>query len=260
MDAGSLPDGFLTVLVAEVDGPHVEALILSGSHALGGATAFSDVDLGMVLAEDPPGGPRKELFYRQGHLVSVAMRPMSWWRGAMARPEQAVFYLIGLRDARLLIDRNNQFARFQDELRAFDWDPLQQAADDYVSASLVGMAEVAHKLLSARARGDSLSIFEGARALWYELTRLMVIGRGMPVESSARYLTQAQEAAGVDSAWTHWHRAAAGIDAPPTNEQRGSAALRLYVESIAAFAPSMTPHHRRTVQETVSIIERALCD
>src|SRR4051794_22460803 len=85
----SLSEEFLRALVDELAGKQTVAIILAGSHAQGVATPYSDVDMAHLVAA-PLSGPDKRYHYREGHLVSVATRPLAWFRAAVTRPGGAL--------------------------------------------------------------------------------------------------------------------------------------------------------------------------
>src|SRR5436190_11672227 len=207
----SLSDEFLRALVDELAGKQTVAIILAGSHAQGVATPYSDVDLAHLVAA-PHSGPDKRYYYREGHLVSVVTRPLAWFRAAVTRPEHAVHYVAGLREARILLDREGAFRAFQQELETFSWAPMQEAANSYASSAMMHLAEVAHKVLSALARGDRLSLFEAASGLWYALTQAVAVQRGVLAVSSHTHVRHVREAVGTDAPWTRYHGLIAASD------------------------------------------------
>jgi predicted nucleotidyltransferase len=66
-------------------------MVLAGSAVRNAATAYSDIDLAHIMAEGY-AGPEKRFHYRDGRLISVSMRTMSWWRRAVTQPERASFW------------------------------------------------------------------------------------------------------------------------------------------------------------------------
>jgi hypothetical protein len=257
----SLSDEFLRALVDELAGKHTVAIIFAGSHAQGEATPYSDVDLAHLIGA-PLSGPDKRYYYRDGHLVSVATRPLAWFRAAVTRPEQAVFYVAGLREARILLDREGAFRAFQQELEHFSWTPLQEAANAYASSAMMHLAEVAHKVLSALVRGDRLSLFEATSGLWSALTQAVAVQRGVLAVSSHTHLRQVREAVGTDTPWTRYHglvaeSAVQGARAISV-EARAKAALYLYQETVALLRPVIRPEHREVAEQTVVTIAAAL--
>ena len=257
----SLSDEFLRALVDELAGKQTVAIVLAGSHAQGEATPYSDVDLAHLVAA-PLSGPDKRYYYRDGHLVSVATRPLAWFRATVTRPEQAVFYVAGLREARILLDREGAFRAFQQELEHFSWTPLQEAANAYASSAMMHLAEVAHKVLSALVRGDRLSLFEATSGLWYALTQAVAVQRGVLAVSSHTHMRQVREAVGTDAPWTRYHGVVAASDVHAARatsvEARAIAALCLYRETVALLRPVIRPEHREVAEQTVVTIAAAL--
>ena len=257
----SLSDEFLRALVDELAGKQTVAIILAGSHAQGEATPYSDVDMAHIVAA-PLSGPDKRYYYREGHLVSVATRPLAWFRAAVTRPEHAVFYVAGLREARILLDREGAFRAFQQELEHFSWAPLQEAANSYASSAMMHLAEVAHKVLSALVRTDRLSLFEAASGLWYTLTQAVAVQRGVLALSSRTFMRQVREMVGTDAPWTRYHGLVAASEVHAAGatsvEARAIAALCLYQETVALLRPVIRPEHREVAEQTVVTIEAAL--
>jgi hypothetical protein len=257
----SLSDEFLRALVDELATEQTVAIILAGSHAQEDATPYSDVDMAHIVAT-PLSSPDKRYCYREGHLVSIATRPLAWFRAAVRRPERAVLYVAGLREAHILLDKDGAFRAFRQELEDFSWAPLQEAANSYASSSLMHLAEVAHKVLSALVRGDRLSLFEATSGLWYALTLAVAVQRGVLAVSSHTYMRQVREAIGTDAPWTRYHGLVAesggqGAHAAST-EARAIAALCLYQETVALLRPVIRPEHREVAEQTVVTIAAAL--
>ena len=259
--AVSLSEAFLRALVDELAGKQTAAIILAGSHAQGDATPYSDLDMAHIVAA-PLSGPDKQYYYREGHLVSVATRPLSWFRAAVTRPEHAVLYVAGLRGARILLDREGAFHAFQQELENFSWAPLQEAANSYASSAMLHLVELAHKVLSALVRGDRLCLFEAASGLWYALTQVVTVQRGVLVVSSHTHMRQVREAVGMDAPWTRYHGLVAESDVQEARatsvEARAIAALCLYQETVALQRSVIRPEHREIAEQTVVTIEAAL--
>src|ERR671932_747237 len=254
----SLSDEFLRALVDELAGKQTVAIILAGSHAQGDATPYSDVDLAHLVAA-PLSGPDKRYDYREGHFVSVATRPLAWFRAAVTRPEHAVLYVAGLRQARILLDREGAFRAFQQELENFSWTPLQEAANSYASSAMMHLAEVAHKVLSALVRGGRMSLFEATSGLWYALTQAVAVQRGVLAVSSHTHMRQVREAGGENppGARDHWVVAASDVHAARATsvEARAIAALCLYRETVALLRPVIRLEHGEVEEQTVVMIE-----
>jgi hypothetical protein len=257
----TLSEEFLHALVDDLAGKQTVAIILAGSHAQGDATPYSDVDMAHLVAA-PLSGPDKQYYFREGHLVSVATRPLAWFRAAVTRPEHAVLCLAGLRQARILLDREGTFRAFQQELENFSWVPLQEAANSYASSAMMHLAELAHKVLSALVRGDRLSLFEATSSLWFALTQAVAVQRGVLAVSSHTHMRQVREAVGTDAPWTRYHGLVAESDVQAAHatsvETRAIAALCLYQETVVLLRSVIRPEHREVAEQTVVTIEAAL--
>ena len=224
-------------LIGEFAGDGVLAMLLTGSHARGNATRYSDIDLVRFVEHAPTTtAERYRLRYRADWLVSVTTTTRAAMREELWRPERAIFAVEGLRRARILLDRDGQLAALQADAVAFEWAPLQPAADAYAREMLMGLAEEAHKGLTGLSRGDEGTMLYACLGLVRELTRVVVVQRGVLMTSENDFLVGAQRTAGYDSAWTRLHRQLTGFEPLPATRSpavaRAAAALRLYVETV----------------------------
>ncbi|HLQ30711.1 MAG TPA: nucleotidyltransferase domain-containing protein, partial [Ktedonobacteraceae bacterium] len=132
--SSTLSEEFLSKLVAELDNDAVRAIILHGSYVRGDATPpYSDVDLARIVQETPDRTEHKQYTYRDGYLISISTRPLSIYQERLTVPEKAVFTVSGIQEARILLDKDGTFSVIQQEARAFRWELLQAAADNYAT-------------------------------------------------------------------------------------------------------------------------------
>jgi predicted nucleotidyltransferase len=264
LPASPVDDAFLGRLVVELDSDAVTAIILRGSYARDDASSYSDVDLTRFVKEPPEASQQKQFAYHEDRLISISTRTLAQERERLTIPEQAIFVVQGLREARALLDKDGAFEELQQEAKAFTWEPLRAAANEYASRVLMLHTEYIHKILRALLLHDELALSEIALELLFVLTDAVVVQRGILIISGNTYFRQAQDAVGADSAWTRYHRLVAGIDTEAmqavSTEVRGMAALRLYQETVQLLRPILRPEHRDVVEETVSVIDRALSD
>ena len=257
-----LPEAFLHSLVAEYATAEIVALALAGSYARGEATRWSDVDIiryAMDLPADDEG--RYTLAIRGGRLISLATTTIAAKQAEMAQPEEAIFVVPGLRQARILHDPTGALAALHQRARDFTWEPLRAAAASHASETVMGQAEEAHKLLGALSRHDDSAAIYATRGAVKGLTRAVAVGRGVLIESENSYYRQTQQAAGEDSAWTRYHRIAAGFVAPdlpgpqhaPT-DAIGIAALHLYRETARLLQLLLLPRHLPVIEATLAAI------
>ena len=259
MSAFKLPEAFLNSLVDEFVTSDTVAVALAGSYARGDATHWSDVDIIRYAATMPATSEeRYTLAIRDWRLVSVSTTTIAEKQAEMAQPEVAIFAVPGLRQARILHDPSGALAALHQRARDFTWEPLRAAANAYASEMVMGQAEEAHKLLGALNRRDESATLYAAHGAVAGLTRAVAVGRGVLIESENSYYRQVQEAAGLDSAWTRYHRIAAGFVTEPGHttpaDAIGIAALHLYCETARLLWPLFLPHHLRVIQITLDVI------
>lgn len=259
MSAFKLPEAFLNSLVDELMSTDIVAVALAGSYARGDATHWSDIDIIRYAMTMPvTSEERYTLAIRDWRLVSVSTTTIAAKQAEMTQPEAAIFVVPGLRQARILHDPSGALAALHQRARDFTWEPLQAAASAYASEMVMGQAEEAHKLLGALNRRDESATLYAAHAAVMGLTRAVAVGLGVLIESENSYYRQVQEAAGLDSAWTRYHRIAAGYAVDTSHKSPadaiGIAALNLYCETARLLRPSFLPHHLPVIEVTLDVI------
>jgi len=255
-----LSDAFLHAIAAEIDSDEVTAVVIAGSHVRGTATRYSDVDFARFV-RTPPEGKKKRYFYREGHLISVVTWTLDFIEESITRPELAIWRVPALREARILLDKEGVFAAFQQRLRDFRWETLQEQANAWASDVLLLFGEFAHKMLGALLNHDEATMAYATQDLLWTLPEVVAVQRGVLIEGSNRYYAQVQEAVGTDSAWTHFHRLALCLEPFPPHlspaEARGIAALRLYKETVRLLRDTLLPGDRAVIEQTLQVIAEA---
>ncbi len=108
---------------------------------------------------------------------------------------------------------------------------------------------------------DELALAYAIQELLYVLTETLAVQRGVMIQRGNGYYAQVQETAGLDSAWTRYHRMALGLDPLPEHlspiEARGIAALRLYQETVRLLREALQPQECEVIEQAVQIIEQA---
>lgn len=254
----SLPDGFLDAVVADLDGPDITGIILGGSYNRGEATRYSDVDIAVLVAEQKQVEP-KRFEYRDGLLLSVATKSVEGIHADIEKPERAIWVVPGLRDCRVLLDKDGSVGKLISDLQSFTWEPLQDKANRFAGFEIMIGAEEVHKILSGMAKGDRPAIAFAASVLLLGLTEIVAVQRGILVKSDNTYFAQVEESVGTDSDWARYHRLAVGIDPCTSGLSRplvqGAAVLRLYSETLKLVRHVMLPEHRAVAEQAALITE-----
>lgn len=255
MNTNSLSNQFFSTLISDLDTPDLLGILLGGSYARGDATEYSDVDIACIVADDSQL-QRKRFEYRDGRLVSIGTKSIAGIRRDIAKPDAAIWVAPGIGDCRILLDKDGSVAALLEEVRAFLWEPLQEAANSLVSFRLMLAAEMVHKVANELMKGDHLAVSFAVSKLFGALTELVAIGRGVLIKSDNTYYRQVQEAAGPDSAWARYHRIVAGVPEAATVEARGAAALHLYRETVEMLGPVMALEHLAVAEGAVRMVEQ----
>lgn len=265
MKAMALAETALQSLVTEIDSDDVTAIILGGSYARGEATPYSDVDFAR-LVRTPPQGKKKRYFYRDGRLISVVTWTLDFIEESTTKPELAIWRVPSLRECKILLDKEGLFGTFQRRLADFRWESLQTKADAWASDILMLYAEFVHKALGALLTRNETALAYATHELLYTLTWAVAVQRGVLMQSGNSYYSQAQVTAGLDSAWTRYHRMLLCIEPVPAHlspralapvEARGIAALRLYQETAHLLRDALQPGDRQVIEQTIQVIEQA---
>jgi predicted nucleotidyltransferase len=262
--AATLSETLLSKLTAELDDETVTAIILHGSYAHGDATPYSDVDVVRLLKETAGQKEQKQFLFRDGYLINISTRTIAQYRERFSVPAEAIFAVPTVREAQILLDKEGAFSAFQQEARVFTWEPLQDAANENASNILMTNTEYVLKVLRAIILSDTLALSEMIPALTMAMTDAVMVQRGVYVISGNTYFHQAQTSVGRDSDWTRYHLRAAGVDGETlpvsTLEERGIAALRLYLETVQLLQSYLHPAHREVAEHIVALVKQALPD
>jgi predicted nucleotidyltransferase len=255
-----LPEEFLSEIVDELNDDTVTAIILHGSYVRGNAIApYSDVDLVRITRETPEHLEQKRFLYRNGYLLSISSRPISLYRERFAKPEQAIFVVPGIREARILLDKEAAFSPIQHEAQSWTWEPLQGAADIYAAQLMTEQTEIVLKVLRALAFHDAVALSDMILDLFSAVTEAIAVQRGVLITSGNTYFHQVQDAVGRDSLWTHYHLCTAGITTPSLSiEERGIAALRLYQEAARLLQAHIPADQWEVIAQSMQTVERIL--
>ncbi len=152
--------------------------LVTGSHARGRATAYSDIDL-FVVGE----GPHEWFECRGGRLVAA-----HWWTPEQARqrmhdPSTAFVAALGWRDAVVIDDPQGIAAEIKRDAEAWSWERIDREADDWVAAQLTGWAEYAQKLAGALADDRELDAGAIRAELAVRLCNVLAVHRRLTSES-----------------------------------------------------------------------------
>jgi hypothetical protein len=250
----SLPPDFLPALITEIDHPDFAGILLGGSYARGDATRWSDVDIACIVPTDALLQP-KSSFYRDGRLVTIAVKSIEGIRANLRNPDLAIVVVPGIGDCRVLLDKDGSVTALLNEVRAFTWDSLREAADARASFRFMLAAEMALKVANELTKGDPRTLPFPIDKLFAELTIITAISRGVLSKTDRTYYQQVQEAAGP--AWTRHHQAISGADVTLSLSMQAESILYLYRETASLLRPSLLPDHLAVIDETVHMLEAA---
>ncbi|RIK36187.1 MAG: hypothetical protein DCC55_28090 [Chloroflexi bacterium] len=248
-------------LAHQFDDPSVHAIGLMGSHARGEAGPHSDIDLVRFVADGAGDLPGHGSHLIDDALVVVSNATPDRVERWFTEPAEAVKSIVGLRQAKSLIDRSGYFAGLQARAQAFVWTPeLQAAADREASEAMVGWIEEAHKGLEGLRRQDPGRLLNGLFGLTYGLSNVMQLHLGVLLSGDNGFYDEVAAAVGVDSLWTHLRAVAFGVaevhGRPPSLRERVVAGLGLYVTTAELLDDAILPEYRPLIEATVERINQ----
>ena len=237
-------------------------VFLAGSRARGNAGPFSDVDWLRVTLTDarlPDDGS----YMIDGRLVVVSTLTPTSIEAIFTEPKAACDFIMGLRTAQILLDREGSLARLQRRARDFVWDAtLQQKANLWAAEEMVGIIEEAHKGLEGLRRNDIGRMLNARFGLSWILSNIMKVQRGVLFTSDNDVWESVNRAVGEASEWVRLRHAAFGISGatgqPVSLREQIIAGLRLYVLTASYLERALPDTQRALIAETVARIEGEL--
>jgi hypothetical protein len=256
-----LSETFLEALVAELESDQVRGIILGGSHARGDATPYSDVDLACFVP-DSFRPLRKRFLYREGHLVSIALKTLAGVQQQLTDPYQALWIVPSFQQARILLDKDGSMRQLKQLVEDFAWEPLRTEAMEVAGDLLTGEAEVIHKLMGNSWRGNLFGVAYATTQLFEGITMAMALFHAVFITTDSRYYQQVEAAVGLETAWTRYHRLLTGVttSAEDTSsvQARGKLALLLYRETAQFLWPTLNGERRSVVEQVLRLIQQAV--
>jgi hypothetical protein len=249
-------------LFARFAPPEASGVLLAGSRARGNAGPYSDVDWVRVsnFDESLPGNGS---YLIDGRLVVVSTLHPSKVESIFREPQEACDFMMGLRTAQILLDRDGTLAQLQRRARDFVWDAeMQRKANMWAAGEMVGIIEEAHKGLEGLRRNDIGRMLNARFGLSWIISNVMKTYRGVLLSGDNGVWDEINRAVGETTQWVRYRRLAFGIDdaggrTPPLREQI-MAGLRLYVLTAAELDHAMPEEQRNLVRETAARIEAEL--
>lgn len=236
-------------------------MALSGSFARNDATQYSDIDLWLFMPNPEDCIPDYDLHYHDGFLVSISRTTIEQKRNDLEKPDSAIWAVMGIQQAKTLFDPSHLFAELQNAANAFDWQPLQNEANQYASTHLRGLIEEAHKILTGLSTQNESTTYIATLGMTLGLARLMAVQHGLLMHTENEYERRIQESAGLTSKWTRLYRWAAGYDCPANQISptafRAIAALELYIKTARRLRDVLDTADSFVINQTVTIITQA---
>jgi hypothetical protein len=257
-----LTDSFLHALVVQLDNENTVGIAMAGSHARGEGGPFSDVDIHHYVKRMPNDATKTySLRYMDGYLASVTLVTLEGEYASLQDPNKAIWAIPGLRQERILLDKDSLLAALKKTAAQTTWKQLQVAADAYASWNLSGCAEEVHKILAGLAERNESKALYATWGLTRGLANTLLVQRGMLIQSENAYIDLVQDTAGRNSDWTRQFRLAAGLDHLPPEATPfigyGIAGLRLYRETVRLLQNILLPEDAAVVNQTTEIIAEA---
>ena len=237
-------------------------VMLTGSRARGNAGPYSDVDW-IRLARENEGLPGDGSYLIDGRLVVVNTLTPAFVETIFSEPPVACDYVMGLRSAQILLDREGQLSLLQRRARDFVWDAaMQQKANLWAGEQMVGIIEEAHKGLEGVRRNDIGRMLNARFGLSWVISNILKVQRGVLLSSDNGVWDEINRGIGETTPWVRLRRAVFGIDdgsgRPPLLREQVIAGLKLYVLTANYLDRALSNEHGELVRATVARIEEEL--
>ena len=257
-----VPDSFLRNLVSKLADENTVGITMAGSIARGEGDRYSDVDIQHYVRIVPKTKVEaNSLRFLDGFLVSVHTSMLEEEAASLRDPHRAIWVVPGLRQARLLLDKDGSVARLIESARNFRWSDIQPAADAMASWQLCGLAEEVYKILGALETRDESKTIYAVSNLLFDLVETLLFQRGILVPTENAYFDLAQKTAGRNSKWTRQLRLAAALDPLPSGSPvyvgRGVAGMNLYRITADLLADILRPEEAAVIHRTIQTIAEA---
>lgn len=258
----TLTNSFLQSLVAQLDNENTIGVVMAGSYARGEGGVYSDVDIRCYVRQAPVNAAGiSTMQYLDGYLVSFYLTTLDEELASLRIPQKAIWAVPGLRQMRILLDKDGSISTLKEAAVKFTWEPMQAAADAYASWNLSGFAEETYKILAGLAERNESKALNATAGLIHGLATTFLVQRGVLIPTENAYLDLAQDTAGRTSAWTHQFRLAIGLDPLPMDVPafigRGTAGLHLYSETAGLLQNILLPKDAAVINRTIQIIAEA---
>ena len=253
-----LEDPFIQSLIVRLNQPNVIGIAIAGSYSRSEQDRHSDVDVDIFVDTLPDNAYTLRIM--DGKLVSLKYISLQDEFASLKKPEGAIWALMGLRQMQILLDESGQLAKLKRAAYDFNWDDLQDAANEFAVENLMGCAEEAHKIVGGLLQGSESKVLYAVWGLFKGLTNAVAVQRGMIMESENRYFDVIQENIGQSHEWTRAFRLTLGADVGdlnlPVYRTRGQAALALYKHTAQLFQNIILEKHRDVIENTLQLINR----
>ena len=258
----TLSDAFLHSLVSQLDNENTIGVVLTGSFAREEGGPFSDVDIRCYVRQVPVS--EAEVYtmrYQDGYLVSIYLTTLDNEYTSLRSPQKAIWAVPGLRQSRILLDKDGSMAALKESAEEFTWESLQTAADAYASWNLCGFTEEVYKILGGLAQQDESKTLNATHGLTHGLANTLLVQRGVLIQTENAYMDLIQDSVGRGSEWTQQFRLAVGLDPLPREQPPslayGTAGLRLFRETARLLAPILLPDDAAVINRVVDMIAKA---
>ena len=249
-------------LIAWLDSENTLGIAIAGSFARNEGGPYSDVDVTQYVRQKPASeAERYRLCFMDGYLVSLKVAALEDEYASLQAPERAICAVPGLRQLRILLDKDGAIAILKENAEKATWKPLQPAANAFASRELSGYAEEVYKILDGLKRRDESKTLYATWGLTRGMATALLVQRGVLIPTENAYLDLAQDTAGRTSNWTRQFRLAIGLEPLPPEEPAfiayGVAALKLYRESHVLFRQILLPEDADVVDRTLEVMAKA---
>jgi predicted nucleotidyltransferase len=217
-----------------------EAVFLTGSHARGDAHPESDLDLRAIGEGSSPPLKRHDEF-----LFSTSWSSRDEQEKTFDDPSEAGEVVPGWRSAVILHDPDDVAAAYKKRAEEWEWDGIDDAADEWVAEQVTDYAEEVHTLVSNLDQDSREAAAAIASQLALHVAKFLSVHHRLLYESENDLWEMVAGVMGDE--YSHDQDLALGVE-KVTLEEAADAALRLFGMAAAETAHLLNDTQREVVE------------
>lgn len=181
-------------------GPEIEAIIITGSHARGDYTLYSDLDFTYLLSREPHATENEhELVYIGHQLVTITRVNFRKWEHSLISFENFMWTRSAFEYAIVCYDKSGKFGKLRQTAAARKLEDFYEERIDLVNKNMKGYVEEIHKLLNGLTLKNKSTIYNALVGLNAGMCNVIAYAYGITPASENHFNDDIQASILVNS-------------------------------------------------------------